>query len=493
MLKYWTAMFGATVDEDSVLDLSDAQLVDKTGCNASDFKLFVRSCYKTLSDELMKARDLKKNVVISGTPGIGKTAFRNYFVYYLVQKMKADTDTSYTIVLHGTPGDRASHYYVLSAPIVVGVRTLNAVRVEGSMPMAERNDPNLVYLVDVSGGDSALKFDLKAGRTVMFTSPSRKAYSEFLKTGGFLGKPLTMPLWKLDEMKAAASMLEIDATTDLFKRMWTQFGGVPRAVLESAKGGRDVYTANLNASLLRLDWASSTRTLGGTDDTENVCHRLLYYRVGEDAHGGYDFGSAALQFGTDYLLALAADGYIATLKDAVMSVMHSPWPGVTPGVKGDFLEAVTHRLLCFRSEVQLVRIGHKSTALFKRTDPVQLFDPPINWTWFKDVAHASSLLKAAVRDRTALYLRPESDLFPAVDAIVVTTKQKVLLLQVTINKKHPINTKEAVVVFQKLTSACPDDEISLVFGVHKGPYVKQQINANLDAPNKKVKQYYFEL
>lgn len=494
MLAYCTAVLEAEVGADNVLDLGASKSVDKSGFNNGRSKLFVRACYKPLADLIMEARSKQKNVVMSGTPGIGKTEFRNYFVYYLAQQMKAGGPL-YTIVLHGTPGRRAADCSVLTAKRDGDALSLSAVRVPSTTlnSTINRDDPNLVYLLDVSEGDSKEKLELPAGRTVMFTSPNKKAYQEFAKAHLFIGKPLTMPLWKLPEMESAARMLEMDPTTDHFKEMWRRYGGVPRAVLESEGPDDHGYDNKIQQALTEMKWHDCMASIGATDDTNGTKHRLVYYVVAEDDDGNYDFKDAKLYFGTDYLLTLAADKYLEEMADAVTTVMNSRWPGVAPGVKGDFLEAVAHRALCWSRSLRLRRVKHTSKHLFTGTSPgaVPVFEEqaPLEWAWFSDVAGAGTHIQKALENGTAVYLRPFDDQFPAIDAILVTTDGQVILLQMTISKHHGTTGRDAKAVLQQLVAACPGDEVALVFVV---PPTRFADYPEQDVPttgSKRVRQY----
>jgi hypothetical protein len=88
--------------------------------------------------------------------------------------------------------------------------------------------------------------------------------------------------------------------------------------------------------------------------------------------------------------------------------------------------------------MQLRRLDHSSVYLFEGTSPanVHLFDQvPLEWTWLTTVEGAVQLIEDALKNKKTLYLRPISDTFAAVDAIMVCGG-KVLLLQLTISSKQ---------------------------------------------------------
>lgn len=464
MLAYWRSLWNAVPSDSSLLELGSAKLVTKGGFNDGGTKLFIRSCYDQLAHVILGALAGGKNVVLSGTPGVGKTAFRNFLVFRLAQDMKK-TRVPRTIVLHGSPGQRSKTYTMLSA--TGDDAKLRAVRCASSSMQFDREDPNLVYLVDVSDGNSSDLFSLPGGRTVMFTSPNERAYSDFVKENCFNDGPLYMPLWETNELVAAAQALGIDHKTEAFQSKVTRYGGVPRAVLEDR-----AYENMIEAALDKMEWNECTKNLHTANNTKSVRHRLFYHFVSDD------FKKADLRFGTDYLLARAADKYVSEMKDAVQTVMASRWPGVTPGEKGDFLEAVVHRQLCLVPEVQLRRLDHQSTDLFKGKSPGRfpLRDDdsgvPLDWEWFSDTEQASQAIGVALSEKTSKYLRPRSDQFPAIDSILVLgARNTVLLIQVTINENHAIDGKDAKTTFSALVDACSGATVALVFVVAPSQFV----------------------
>jgi hypothetical protein len=157
----------------------------------------------------MEAHDRHKNVVISGTPGVGKSTFRNDVVHCLVQKMKRGGPI-YTVVQHSSPGPRSLGQLI-----------------DGG----DGADGNLFYLLDVSEGNSQERIGFAPGSTVMFTSPNQRAYHAFLKQDSYRAGPLFMPLWEREE--AAARFLGASADTESFQLNWHRYGGVPRLLVDA--------------------------------------------------------------------------------------------------------------------------------------------------------------------------------------------------------------------------------------------------------------------
>ena len=324
----------------NILDIGAAKLVDKHTQLSVHSKVYVRECYDTLYALITEARRMSTNVVITGTPGTGKTAYRNYVIWKLAQEMKR-TGNSFAIILDGTPGN-TKLCVVLTAvknPCDKSLQ-LHAKVVKNEtgwlMPMEPYRRSGSVYLVDVSEGDSKGMLHFAAGSTIMFTSPNRSAWHDFQKEDLFNGGPLYMPLWSETELRAAATMLGVKQEGN-FNEAVRRYGGVPRAVFQSSL---DPYEVQTRDSLQQMKWAECTEGVDTASATVGVRHKLLYF------FAATDLKSAQLAFGTDYLLRAAADKYIRTMVNAITQVIQSPWPGVTPGVAGMFMEDVYHSLLC---------------------------------------------------------------------------------------------------------------------------------------------------
>jgi hypothetical protein len=498
MLAYMQAMWNANVGIDSVLDLGpSALLVDKYTKNVDNSNMYVRDCYQPLADLIWSALHQNLNVVLSGTPGIGKTEFRNFFVWCCLQKVKNGHLTDVTLVLHGMPGDRAMTCAMLKA--TTG-GTFEALRVPAAdlLKYVNGDDPNLFYLADVSKGDTqALKDTLPAGKIVVFTSPNEKTYSEFGKSKLFSGHPLYMPLWRKPELAAALQLRDIDPQSDFFQRRWTLYNGVPRAFLEHS------YAARVKEALSGMDWTKATESVEAVNNTKQVKHRLLYYVVNKNLDGSYNFKEAQLRWGSYYLLGQAADTYIQLLVSASTNLHFNPWNKIGRGVQGDFLEAVAHRSICISKKLLLRRLGHTSKELFKGESPYEFEfggeeKEALEWTWCKSVQETVQTIKLALQQKKNVYICFSDDQFPAVDAVLVLGAfdiQHVLLLQMTINVQHGITGPAATKVYKELVQACKADNkntiVSQVWVVGAGQfrvYPKQKIPS---APV--VKQYVANL
>jgi DNA replication protein DnaC len=57
-----------------------------------DEVFFIRNCYKKLAKEIFSNKHNQNRVLLSGTPGIGKTLFGLYWIWYLLHQPPANRD-----------------------------------------------------------------------------------------------------------------------------------------------------------------------------------------------------------------------------------------------------------------------------------------------------------------------------------------------------------------------------------------------------------------
>ena len=116
--KYWDAMTTLVIKDDFMI-LNGFSFVDRDNMvyntanvmqTSIDTKLYVRQCYKEVGNIILNNTDM--NAVITGTPGIGKTMFRNYMVYLIINRMRdSDVRQEFAIALDKSPGDTGVRLY----------------------------------------------------------------------------------------------------------------------------------------------------------------------------------------------------------------------------------------------------------------------------------------------------------------------------------------------------------------------------------------------
>jgi hypothetical protein len=130
-------------------------------------KLFVRKSYEELAEIIFELLSSGGKVALTGNPGVGKTYFVNYFLYYILTKEKNPT-----VVVYRHLEER---WYLFSqgGTAVIPGKNRGARELDDYL-----TDPATWYLVDT---DQPLERDAK---TLLVSSPYSNRYKDFLKLHG---------------------------------------------------------------------------------------------------------------------------------------------------------------------------------------------------------------------------------------------------------------------------------------------------------------------
>ncbi|CAN0454092.1 unnamed protein product, partial [Ectocarpus sp. 8 AP-2014] len=172
-------------------------------------KLSIRSCYKDLSKIIIDGaiNDSMDNIVVTGTPGIGKSVFGYYLLYLLRLEGK-------TVVFE----QKEKWYRFSDEGVVQG-------RFETFSDAGFLNDPAGWYLSDPEGKPR----EGFTGITVVLVSPEKDKTNEFLKQD--TACLLFMPVWSEDELLEYRRIFSPDArSVNDVRKAFEKVGGVARAV-----------------------------------------------------------------------------------------------------------------------------------------------------------------------------------------------------------------------------------------------------------------------
>ena len=200
------ALTGAVVTEDT-LELANG--IFFLGNSDLGSKLFIRHCYKEMADLILSGK--VQDIVVTGTPGIGKSTFGYYLLYLLRCEGKTVVfqleDDWYRF------GDEGAQ--------------------EGTYAEFRRagftQDPTAWYLSDPEGPPKR-NF---AGTTVVLVSPDFERVKEFLKLAN--SERIFMPVWSLGELlKCRRFVFPHVLRADVVKSFGL-VGGVARAIFNAKK------------------------------------------------------------------------------------------------------------------------------------------------------------------------------------------------------------------------------------------------------------------
>ena len=257
-------------------------------------RFVVRDFYSQMADDIVSAfvGGFTLRVFVTGTPGTGKTTFRNYVARNLLRKWKAEGIEGAVVMHKGGTLD----YTVFAVSVKGEVDAWEG----GLTEMKELRDQyelgeTLFCLTDVSLGDTG-GTEVLDGGLVLFSSPNPKTWAQGGKANCEF---FFMPLWKLEEL------MYLDPNTPigkLIEERFFKYGGLPRYVwgseedvkVQESRLNEPVNFAELNLQIKFATWATFP-------------DRFVYLHVRETEDGKY--------LTTDF-----------RLQRSVLSTLRENWP-----------------------------------------------------------------------------------------------------------------------------------------------------------------------
>jgi GTPase SAR1 family protein len=350
--------------------------------------ILIRDSYKELFEIVFK--DRKRKIVISGTPGIGKTLFLIYCTHELVVNQRK---TVYLTM----KGSRFN--YIISHD---GYRRLGLESVEMPEGLC------WYYLVD-----SVEPYLVTCSLTMLSVSPRMKFANEFRKAANIY----YMPLWKWEEIQTLVNScrVKIDVSANVLRHRFEVLNGVPRKLFMTQHTPEEMIELALAESKIEsLMTAPET-----TDNKENVSH-LLIVRTTEDF----------IHFQAEYASRYVSERVFKAMKEIAKKQMYSfvrsssHLSHLGP-IRGTLYEYIAHDLLkagglFFRRKLDMAQ---RKTNKRKETIP-----------------QSTSILQNITLEycrnnkiEPNTYVRPK-DGFESVDAWI----QNYAMFQMTIKKEHDI-------------------------------------------------------
>ena len=124
-----------------------------------------------------------------------------------------------------------------------------------------------------------------------------------------------------------------------------------------------------------------------------------------------------------------------------------------------------------QSRVNIRRLGHRSQFLLDKGDEgtveMALYSQSVeSFVWFDSTEEGIKLMRKAMYNKNdMIYLRPLSDTYPAIDAVIVSFG-KGKLISTTIASKHDVTGPEAIKTVQLWVNAMTElgqPEVPLLF------------------------------
>ncbi|RIA93134.1 hypothetical protein C1645_665279, partial [Glomus cerebriforme] len=364
-------------------------------------KLFVRKCY----DDLLKIviDDKTRDLHLSGNPGIGKTFFGYYLIYYLVKQGKTviyDVKTlKGFVILFGQEEKQVAYLH----------RTKDAHIIRGY-----QSDPTVWYIVDGKVPDNCEA----SAKMVLICFPYKSHYSDFDKRHPDVRY---MPVWSWDEINTCRTNIFTDISEGKVRELYLKWGGIPRYILE---GATNLNTQKqLKKAIIKCN-ESILRFIGEDDANDEISHKIIHIWTNfpEEDNDNIDpqsvpYTETVIKFASDYV----AHQVILSIKKKLIEEFTRNTDAILDGgesnpVLGCIFEQMAHRSL-------------RNGGTFKRRSLDTKLEDNVDFQ-----ARELILFNQINEIQNGYYSRPLDKTFPSIDAIVAPS----CLLQMTTAMNHPI-------------------------------------------------------
>ncbi|GAQ88065.1 hypothetical protein KFL_003970120 [Klebsormidium nitens] len=243
--------------------------------------IFIRESYRTVLKKL-EALGNDFAVVLSGTPGIGKSAFAVLLLHHLAKQgaqvayRYKDEATRDTII-----------FFDFSDPSAINVKRASESAADFPSLESLSARPTVWRVID---GRAPPHTQFRGyGRCVVLCSPNRGNYWEFVKGRGcFLW---WLPVWTLKELEDCREHLYEQVSQEQMEKRAKEFGGLVRHVLANPTSSFDDIARTLDA-----DQAVELYNLSAQSSDSEVRHIFAHIEATEDLEWvGYTLGSQKIK------------------------------------------------------------------------------------------------------------------------------------------------------------------------------------------------------
>eukprot|EP00523_Entomoneis_sp_CCMP467_P011992 CAMPEP_0168717824 /NCGR_PEP_ID=MMETSP0724-20121128/197_1 /TAXON_ID=265536 /ORGANISM="Amphiprora sp., Strain CCMP467" /LENGTH=520 /DNA_ID=CAMNT_0008764309 /DNA_START=64 /DNA_END=1627 /DNA_ORIENTATION=+ len=384
-------------------------------------RAYVRDCYPEYYDYIKESMDSGKHyVVVTGTPGIGKSVFYLYFF----DQHRAEH-----------PGQRIVVASYSDEKELQGCKEWDPAKkdqleVKDSLPMYESNT---LYLIDGVPN----KVPNASCFAVFFTSPDIKWFIRMNKHLE-LYREIYMPNWTSKEIFVANETLNLQITRELLNDRWQYFGGAPRFAFVSDQDSIDRAILNVRTAMDSLESVEDVfRCFNGTADPQKMLHRLMHYDV-RQMRGVFD-----------RRLKLASNYIAYEIQEKL----------------NQSLDADRKKLMMW-----LALWGYAHEKLLEGVElPMKGLNAQAIATWFKLDKTAGNYTKFKMADMERVfedaYRQPDSSTLRSVDAYYMSNSGVLWLFQMTRDINHKINVEGLLELLEKFNKLQDTENVNLIFVV----------------------------
>ena len=402
-------------------------------------KGFIRECYHDYYSMVMSfLNEGRTKIVVTGTPGIGKSIFYMYFF----------------------------ERYIMDRPNQnqrVVVAAFNKKRV--LMSCKEWKDGELIALDKLPVGkegdlflfDGPVGFVPADATMICFTSPNEKFLQEMIKFKSAY-RLRYMPNWTLLEQRCARDAIQLGINDAKLRQRWGYFGGTVRYTFENDLETVKLAAMNVNQALRKI---KSMRDLSlcfdGNGPDGMVVHRLLHYvlKDKDDIDGRLQPASRRIAYEMTKILEKDM------ICDREKLMMWLEGAGHASTFLGWLFENVAHEALLAGVDTNMRNLDTQEETKFKLPK--------------SEVYQRFSLERPLEEVFLDAYRMPKAKNLRSVDSYHLTT-DSLLLFQMTRNLDHEVSTEGVIELVNSLgvlnKVISNPSFLKLIFVVSKDLYAK---------------------
>lgn len=444
-------------------------------------RFVVRSFYELLFDQMLESiqKTEIKRIYLTGTPGVGKSTFRNYFAWQLVQKFKQEKK-ALRVAMHKGGKDEFK-VMCLEADGAYFVQQWDS-KLLGSKNLLQPEftlGRNFFCLSDVSKGNSD-HCDEMDGGSLIFSSPNCETWKQ---GGKEKSQKFFLPLWE------EAELCRFVTNSHLFASRFLKFGGL---VHENERLNKETDFPKLHVEISKRDWAGP-----------NFPHRYVYLHVKREEEVHQFTEIPELSIGTRYIAKKLAEKYVAELLEKT----EPQWGMDHPPVYGLLFEAVALKLFSSfpdRVNIKLLylkepksRSRNKKPPFVSGGHPWQFTVPPdLNIVEFNAEHDVLEVMNGSLASGQSGFGYPKSTTFAGFDAVlvfVIEGKKVYFLFQATIAQTHPLSQGVANVLMQFVENGYKVHVVYIV-PTNSKDFKKQELKKDVKCAEwEKIPQYCMTL
>eukprot|EP00595_Chromulina_sp_UTEXLB2642_P003303 CAMPEP_0196764974 /NCGR_PEP_ID=MMETSP1095-20130614/7311_1 /TAXON_ID=96789 ORGANISM="Chromulina nebulosa, Strain UTEXLB2642" /NCGR_SAMPLE_ID=MMETSP1095 /ASSEMBLY_ACC=CAM_ASM_000446 /LENGTH=349 /DNA_ID=CAMNT_0042122019 /DNA_START=416 /DNA_END=1465 /DNA_ORIENTATION=- len=282
--------------------------------------IYVRESYKAvtalISDAMIKEN--VKKIVVTGTPGIGKTIYLHYFLWVLITKQSNINDQVERKIYF--QGDSGSIFYFDGNKTVYIPKAIAQATV--------LNDKNCILLVDMVEEIEPAKCK---GTIIIFSSPNDARYKQFMNG---ISRKFILNGWTLDELKAVWSHSYHHIQWKEVQRVYNKMGGVIRYVLEQNNVADEIMDDGISkARNMFTEMSLSISTQIASSKQGALIYRVVHYYSPDHSRV-----NSSIVFASEYALKVCLEGLKRQEEDRVLAFLKNNSAKSAQGYRGNLFE-----------------------------------------------------------------------------------------------------------------------------------------------------------